>query len=202
MDRDDAEEVQELLGYPEDSAGGIMTTDYLSVPAWATVGEIIEAMRARKKAAAADEEDPLPNALPEIYVVEAESKPPRRPMVRKNGARPRGKPGPRAAAALVTTEHGPLPLEAEGKLLGVVELRQLLLAEPDAAISDVMRPPACVAHPYDNEREVARLIADEDLVALPIVDDAGAMLGIVTVDDAIDVILPTAWKKRIPRRFR
>ena len=59
-----------------------------------------------------------------------------------------------------------------------------------------------VAHPLDGERDVARLIADEDLVALPIVDNEGKMLGIVTVDDAIDVILPTAWKKRIPRRFR
>jgi Mg/Co/Ni transporter MgtE len=65
-----------------------------------------------------------------------------------------------------------------------------------------MRPPTSVAHPLDNERDVARLIAEEDLVALPIVDEKGAMLGIVTVDDAIDVILPTAWKKRIPRRFR
>ena len=42
------------------------------------------------------------------------------------------------------------------------------------------------------------LIADDDLLALPVVDDEGKLLGIVTVDDAIDVILPTAWKKRIP----
>ncbi len=103
---------------------------------------------------------------------------------------------------MITTEHGPLPLEAEGRLLGVVELRQLLLSDPDTPIRDVMRPPASIAHPYDNERDVARLVADEDLVALPIVDEDGTMLGIVTVDDAIDVILPTAWKKRIPRHFR
>ena len=64
-----------------------------------------------------------------------------------------------------------------------------------------MRPAEIVAHPLDGERDVARLIADEDLVALPIVDDEDKMLGIVTVDDAIDVILPTAWKKRIPRLF-
>ena len=202
MDREDAEEVEELLGYPEDSAGGIMTTDYLSVPDWATIGEIIEAMRARARAAVADEEDPLPSALPEIYVVEAPSRPPDRTLARKLGARPRGKPGPRAAAALVPTDRGPVELEAEGRLVGVVDLRRFLLAEPETPVRDVMRPPATVAHPYDNQREVARLIADEDLVALPIVDDAGAMLGIVTVDDAIDVILPTAWKKRIPRRFR
>jgi CBS domain-containing protein len=202
MDRDDALEVQELLGYPETSAGGIMTTDYLSVPDWATVGEIIEGMRARTRAAVNDEEDPLPSELPEIYVVQAESASPVRPLVRKGSSKPRGKPGPNAAAAAIATEHGPLPLEAEGHLVGIVELRRLLLSDPQTPIRDVMRPPTSVAHPYDNERDVARLIADEDLVALPIVDESGAMLGIVTVDDAIDVILPTAWKKRIPRRFR
>jgi Mg/Co/Ni transporter MgtE len=56
-------------------------------------------------------------------------------------------------------------------------------------------------YPLDNERDVAHTIADDDLLALPVVDDQGALLGIVTVDDAIDVILPTAWKKRIPRLF-
>jgi Mg/Co/Ni transporter MgtE len=84
----------------------------------------------------------------------------------------------------------------------VVPLRDLLLAEPEAQITAVMKSVESVAHPLDGERDVARLIADADLVALPIVDDEGKMLGIVTVDDAIDVILPTAWKKRIPRRFR
>ena len=202
MDREDAEDVQELLGYPETSAGGIMTTDYVSVPDWASVGEIIAAMRARSRAAVKDEEDPLPSSLPEIYVVAVEESPASLPVRRRVISRPRGRPGPRAAPAVITTEHGPLPLEAEGRLLGVVELRQLLLSDPDTPIRDVMRPPASIAHPYDNERDVARLVADEDLVALPIVDEDGTMLGIVTVDDAIDVILPTAWKKRIPRHFR
>jgi Mg/Co/Ni transporter MgtE len=61
MDREDAEEVQELLGYPEDSAGGIMTTDYLSVPEWASIGEIIEAMRARAKAAVMEDDRQAPS---------------------------------------------------------------------------------------------------------------------------------------------
>lgn len=201
MDHEEAEEVRELLGYPEDSAGGIMTTDYISVPEWASVGEVMAALRTRARAAELDTEDPLPAALPEIYVV-AEERPPMRPLVRRNGAKPRGKPGPNAAAATIETARGPLPLEAEGRLLGVVPLRDLLLAEPEARIVGVMKPAEIVAHPLEGERDVARLIADEDLVALPIVDDEGKMLGIVTVDDAIDVILPTAWKKRIPRRYR
>src|SRR5262245_58048123 len=201
MDREEADEVRELLGYPEDSAGGIMTTDYISVPEWATVGEIVAGLRARTKAAALDTEDPLPSAMPEIYIV-AEEQPPQRPQVRGNGAKPRGRPGPHAAAATITTPRGPLPLEAEGRLLGVVDLRALLLAELEKQIAAVMKRAESVAHPLDNERDVARLIADEDLLALPIVDEENKMLGIVTVDDAIDVILPTAWKKRIPRRYR
>ena len=200
MDREEAAEVQELLGYPEDSAGGIMTTDYVSVPDWATAGEVIAAMRARTKAAVADKVDPLPSALPEIYIV-AEERPPLRPTVRRNGAKPRGRPGPAAAAAVIETPRGPLPLEAEGRLLGVVELRALLLADPTVPVSSIMQRPAVVAHPLDNERDTARMMADHDLLALPVVDAEDKMLGIVTVDDAIDVILPTAWKKRIPRRY-
>jgi len=200
MDREEAEEVRELLGYPEDSAGGIMTSDYVSVPQWATVGEVIAALRVRSQAAARDLDDPLPEALPEIYVIALE-RPPQRAVTRKNGTKARATSRPNAPA-LLATPKGPLTLEAEGRLVGIVALRDLLLADPEADLTSVMKPVECVAHPLDNERDAARLIADEDLVALPIVDDEGKMLGIVTVDDAIDVILPTAWKKRISRRYR
>ncbi len=205
MDREDAAEVAELLGYPEDSAGGIMTTEYVAVPDWATAGAVVEALRAQVQAAAAGKDDPLPGALPEIYVV-AEDEPPRRaPAVRRRTpSRPPSRTrasGDGASGGVAVASPRPFTLWTEGRLVGVVSLRDLLLASPEAPITEVMRPPACVANPLDDERDAARLIADEDLVALPIVDEAGKMLGIITVDDAIDVILPTAWKKRIPRRF-
>jgi len=199
MDPEEAAEVQELLGYPEDSAGGIMTTDYISVPEWTTAGEVIAALRERNKEAAADEADPLPEAMAEIYVI-AEDRPPRRPIVTRKGVQKVRSGALRAPLAATTA--GTVSLEAEGRLLGHVDLRDLLLADPEARISEIMRPAECVAHALDNERDVAHLIADKDLVALPVVDEEGKMLGIVTVDDAIDVILPTAWKKRIPRMFR
>jgi Mg/Co/Ni transporter MgtE len=203
MDREEAAEVQELLGYPEDSAGGIMTTEYISVPEWAAVGEVIAALRQRQKAAASDQDDPLPGALPEIYVI-AEDRPPVRPGMRRSISRPRnGRTNGRApSAGPLVTPRGPLTLEAEGHLVGVVSVRDLLLSDPEMPLTQIMRPADCIAHPLDKERDVARLIADEDFVALPIVDDEGKMLGIVTVDDAIDVILPTAWKKRMPHRYR
>ncbi|HLZ20520.1 MAG TPA: CBS domain-containing protein [Ktedonobacterales bacterium] len=197
MDREEAADVQELLGYPEDSAGGIMTTEYISVPEWATVGEVVLALRERNKAAAAEQEDPLPEALPELYII-AEDRPPQRPSARRNVAKLRSG----AFRAPLAGADRRISLEAEGRLLGIVDLRSLLLADPEAHIPEIMRPATYVTHPYENERDVARIIADEDLLALPVVDDEGKMLGIVTVDDAIDVILPTAWKKRIPRRFR
>jgi CBS domain-containing protein len=181
MDPEEASEVEELLGYPEDSAGGLMTTEYVAVPAWANAGGVIAALRARARAAARDEADPLPAALPEIYIV----------------ATGEGEHAfdPRPASEAV-------PLNAEGRLIGTLVLPDLLLAYPETRLVDIMRHDPPMANPAETARDAARVIAEDDLVALPVVDDEGHMLGIVTVDDAIDVILPTAWKKRLPRRFR
>lgn len=180
MDPEEAAEVKELLDYPEDSVGGLMTTEYLSVPAWATTGAVIASMRARARAAAHEEADPLPEALPELYVVAEETEDPFTPHA--------------------VTEV--VPLDTEGRLLGAIALRDLLLAYPEARVTDVMAADCPTANPRDSARDAARVIAEEDLVALPVVDDAGLLRGIVTVDDAIDVILPAAWKKQMPRRFR
>ncbi len=69
MDREQAAEVEELAGYPPDSAGGLMTTDYVSVPETVLLGAVTSALRERVQAAAQGEDDPLPEALPEIYVI-------------------------------------------------------------------------------------------------------------------------------------
>lgn len=203
MEREEATEVEELLGYPEDSAGGIMTTDYISVSEDCTIGDVIAALRSRARAAAAELDDPLPDAMFDIYVVAPEEDIPLPPQARRatsgrSRSRPRTSGGPAGTATLVR----PLTsLEVEGRLVGSIALRDLVLNDPDARLSAVAKPVRSVAHPLDNEREVAHTIADEDLMALPVVDDTGMLLGIVTVDDAMDVILPTAWKKRIPRLF-
>jgi Mg/Co/Ni transporter MgtE len=55
--------------------------------------------------------------------------------------------------------------------------------------------------PEARQHEVAKLIARYNLLAVPVVDEEGKLLGIVTMDDAIDVALPTKYKKRIPRAF-
>lgn len=90
----------------------------------------------------------------------------------------------------------------DGELTGVVSLRDILLAEPDKKISEVMIKPVITVDILDEEEEVAQKIAKYNLLALPVVEDENNLKGIVTVDDAIDIVLPVAWKKRVPRMFR
>ena len=54
----------------------------------------------------------------------------------------------------------------------------------------------------EDQYEVAKKIAKYNLLALPVVENEKNIRGIITVDDAIDIVLPTAWKKKVPRMFR
>jgi magnesium transporter len=94
-------------------------------------------------------------------------------------------------------------VEEEGswRLCGVIALRNLILADPSAPLSEVMRDEFQFAHPKDHAREVAETIAEYNLLALPVVDDAGDIAGIVTVDDAMEYLLPKDWRPRLPRVF-
>lgn len=151
MEHDEAAEVAELLGYPEDSAGGIMTTEFVAISDGLTAGDAIDRLR-----------DLEPEAETIYYVY-------------------------------VTDE--------EGRLTGVLSLRDLIVAKPKKPIAEVMfREPVAVAALADQE-EVAEVVAHYNLLAVPVVDDERRLVGIVTVDDAIDTVIPTAWKKRLPRVF-
>ncbi|HEX3560881.1 MAG TPA: CBS domain-containing protein [Pyrinomonadaceae bacterium] len=94
-------------------------------------------------------------------------------------------------------------VEEEGlwKLSGVIALRSLILADPGARLSEVMRDEFQYARPKDSARDVAERIAEYNLLALPVVDDAGEIAGIVTVDDAMEYLLPKDWRQRLPRVF-
>ena len=79
--------------------------------------------------------------------------------------------------------------DEDGRLVGVLSLRDLIVARPDAAIGDVMiREPVAVGALADQD-EVAEVVAHYNLLAVPV------------VDDALDTVIPTAWKKRLPRVF-
>jgi Mg/Co/Ni transporter MgtE len=64
-----------------------------------------------------------------------------------------------------------------------------------------MQKDMITVHVMEEEHEVAKKIAKYNLIALPVVDDENKIKGVVTIDDAIDIVLPTAWKKQVPRMF-
>jgi len=151
MEKDEKAEVQELLGYPEESAGGIMTTEFVAVPAHLTAAETIDMLRQLE-----------PNAETIYYVY-------------------------------VTDD--------DGRLVGVLSLRDLIVAGPETQIGEVMiKEPVAVGVLADQD-EVAEVVAHYNLLAVPVIDEDGRLAGIVTVDDALDTVLPTAWKRRLPRLF-
>jgi magnesium transporter len=85
------------------------------------------------------------------------------------------------------------------QLLGVLSLRSLLLAQPDATVADVMQTDLVSVSADTTAADVASMIARYDLLACPVLDDDGKMQGIVTVDDAIDAIIPEKLKRKLPR---
>jgi CBS domain-containing protein/sporulation protein YlmC with PRC-barrel domain len=151
MDKEEADDVRHLLTYPDDSAGGIMTTDFAVVPPDVTAEQAIKLLRET-----AFEIEPL------IYVYVAD-----------------------------TGSH----------LLGVFSLNDLIFAAPTALVSEFMDDRVKTVNPLDEQDEVAQVITKYDLLAVPVVDGENVIQGIVTADDALDKIIPTAWKKRLPRFY-
>jgi CBS domain-containing protein len=151
MEDDEAEGVRKLLTYHEESAGGIMTTEFVAVPGDLTAGEAIALLRRTAHEA---------ETITYIYVTDSE-------------------------------DH----------LLGVFSLRELVVADPDTAITQFMHRRLVTVRLSDAQEEVAQAVAKYNLVAVPVVDDEQRIHGIVTADDALDKVIPTAWKKRLPRLY-
>jgi Mg/Co/Ni transporter MgtE len=153
MESDEQADVAELLPYADDTAGGLMTTEFVTLPSELTVGEALARLR--------DMAD-TPNMIYYLYVVEAEE---------------------------------------SWKLRGVIALRSLIRADPAMPLEDVMRTEFQRAGPDETAKDVAQRIAEYNLLALPVVDEAGDILGIITVDDAMEILLPRDWRQRIPKLF-
>ena len=79
-------------------------------------------------------------------------------------------------------------VDSYGRLVGVSSLRQLVVVPPDTPLKDFMATDIVSVHTYTDREEVARLVARYDYLAIPVVDDDNRLVGIVTVDDVIDVI--------------
>jgi magnesium transporter len=141
LDPETARAVTHLLDYPPRTAGAMMTTEFVSVPASWTAAETLAHVR---------EVGHSRETVYAIYVLD----------------------------------------EADRHLVGVVTLRRLLGAEPDDPIVSLsQRGDAVCASPLMPQEDVARLIRKHDLLALPVTDTSGHVLGIVTVDDVIDTMI-------------
>ncbi len=79
-------------------------------------------------------------------------------------------------------------IDAEQRLLGVVSFRELFVAQPERTVRDVMRTELVTVRDDQDQEEVSRVLAQHDLIALPVLDRDGRMKGIITVDDVVDVV--------------
>jgi flagellar motility protein MotE (MotC chaperone)/sporulation protein YlmC with PRC-barrel domain len=91
--------------------------------------------------------------------------------------------------------------DPQEKLLGVLSLRELIQADPGQRLEQLMRPEVISLRAETGLREVAEVLTKYNLLALPVVGGEGEMLGIVTVDDVLNLILPMIWKKRAVKKF-
>jgi len=140
MEPEEAQEVRELMEYEEDTAGALMTTEYIALPPELTVAEAFPELR--KQAAEAE-------TIYYLYIL------------------------------------------GEGEnLLGVVSLRELLVAEPEAKLDSIMQTRIISVLPEDSHQRVTELIDKYSLLAIPVVEESGKMLGIITVDDILDLLVP------------
>ena len=156
MTQEESEDVQELLEYEADTAGGLMTTDYLALAQTYNVAEAIEAVRLNIR-----EHDIRP---PYIYCVEDET-------------------------------------QDECPLLGVVSLWDLLIAAPEQILQELMETDIIRVQPDSDPRHVAEVMAKYNLLAVPVVNLEGILEGVITVDDALDVLLPTDRRRKPTRMY-
>ncbi|KIL43081.1 magnesium transporter [Jeotgalibacillus campisalis] len=142
MSKEEAQIVQDIMTYPAESAGRLMTNRHVWIYPDMTVHESIEKLREYAK---------VFDTIHYLYVV--------------------------------NEEH---------KILGAASFRDLLLADAADSIEKIMSKNPITVQSFVDQEEVARLIEQYDLIAMPVVNEANKLLGIITVDDVIDVLIQEA----------
>ena len=145
IEEEDAQDIQELLAHEEDTAGGLMTNQFIAYAPDLTIQEALE----KFKVDAHEVE-----TVYYIYLVENE------------------------------------------KLIGVTTLKDMLLHSPHVTLSEIMETKVKTVSPGTNQQAVAETISKYNLLAIPVIDDDGDILGIVTIDDIIDFLLPSSSRKK------
>ncbi|MBI3003249.1 MAG: magnesium transporter [candidate division NC10 bacterium] len=151
MEPEEAGEVAELLEHPEESAGGLMTTEFVAFPPHLTAAAAIEHLRERAGEA---------ETISTLYVT-----------------------------------------DPDGRLLGVLSLRQLLTAPPTRTLEDLVEKHVIQVPPEADLKDVAETLSKYNLLALPVVGSTGVLEGIVTVDDVLSRLLPLIWKQRAAKKY-
>lgn len=149
MEKEEAEEVKDLLSYQEDTAGGLMTTEFLDFSPDMTIDETMTDIRLLV---------PDVEFIYYIYVVDDD-------------------------------DH----------LLGVVTLKKLLTSPLYKTLGEIMTQNVKAVHYDTGRKEIAEMISKYDFIALPVVDDDNKILGIITVDDIIDLLVPNPTRRRKKR---
>jgi magnesium transporter len=145
IEREEAEDIQELLAHEEDTAGGLMTNEFIAYGPGVTVQEAFDKFRM-------DAHDV--EIVYYIYIVEGE------------------------------------------KLVGITTLKDMLLSSPEVRLSDIMKTKLKTVSPDESQRVVAEIISKYNLLAIPVVHEDGDLLGIITVDDVVDILLPHPSRKK------
>jgi magnesium transporter len=137
MEPEEAQEVRELLGYEQETAGRLMTRDVTALRRHWTVAETLDYLRSLEDA----------ETLHYLYVV-----------------------------------------DREDQLIGVVPLRALIVTRPEATIDSIMKTDVVSVPVTADQEELAEMVARYDYYAMPVVDAGGRLLGVVTVDDVLDIL--------------
>ncbi len=149
MEPEEAADVVELLAYGEETAGGLMTPEFIAVEEHLTAEQTIQRLR---------ELSPKAETVYYVYVV-----------------------------------------DTDGRLTGVISLRDLIVANPETPIFEFMVKNVRYAHTSDHADDVAHLITRYNLLALPVVDDEQVLQGIITVDDMMERLLPPERRRKLPQ---
>jgi CBS domain-containing protein len=139
MEKEGAEEVRELLAFEENTAGALMTTEYLVVSEAATVEGAIAAVRHFEGA--------------------------------------------------VESVHAVYLVDATGKLTGAIPLARILLAESGTPLKELSSDPVISVQPHEDEKAVIDLFHKYNLMSLPVIDEKGHPLGVVTADDVLELVV-------------
>ena len=92
-------------------------------------------------------------------------------------------------------------LDEKDHLLGVISLRDLILSKPEVNVKDIMTTDLITVLPTFSDSDVADVISKYDFLAIPVVNNDGMLLGIITVDDALERVLPEDVKKQLPQNL-